>query len=53
MNDGEEGEVGAQRRIARHGGWGVGGWGIKEGLGYNPNEWSRVPLAGEGNSVSL
>lgn len=52
MNDGEEDEIGAKRRIAGHGGSGEeegGGW----GGGYNPNDWSRVALAGEGNSVSL
>lgn len=45
MNDGEEDEIGAKRRIAGHGGSGRGG--------NNPDEWSRVALAGEGNSVSL
>lgn len=46
-------------RIAGDGGWGEEererwrerrGW--KRG-GYNPEDWSRVALAGEGNSVSL
>lgn len=33
-----------KKRIAGRGGWG----GV-----YNPDDWSRVALAGEGNSVSL
>lgn len=49
MNDGEEDEIGAKGRIAGYGGCLGGG----EGEGYNPSDWSRVALTGEGNSVSL
>lgn len=52
MNDGEEDEIGVKRRIAGHGGWKEDGGRREEG-GYNPNDWSRVALTGEGNSVSL
>lgn len=45
--DGEEDETGEKWRIA-----GCGGSGEMR-RGYNPNDWSRVALAGEGNSVSL
>ena len=47
-------------RIAGDGGWGeeerereMEGEERVEGGGYNPEDWSRVALAGEGNSVSL